>query len=143
MSSSASVVTAGDLDDDNTDDVIGVWMNGLWVKYSSTMAWEHLSASFPKDLSTGLFRAAVWTADAALNMNRKNPVGISTLKGPGDLSEYDDSSDEWPGESYAVYHEDDNLIPREAFSTEIRRTPGPGEPGFVYKVQKNLQPEQK
>jgi hypothetical protein len=94
------------------------------------------------DISTGLFRVISSATDAALNMNRQEPVGWNMGEGPGNLSEYDDSSYEWPGGKISVLQENDNLIPRETFSTGMKRIPGPGEPGFIYTAQKNLEPEE-
>jgi len=50
VASSAAQVTAGNVDGDGVDDLIGVWplQGGVWVKYSSTnsWSWESSSASF-------------------------------------------------------------------------------------------------
>ena len=55
---SASLIAAGDMDDDSTDDLIGVWTSGVWVKKSSTMGWVKIpSATLPRDVDAGLYRA--------------------------------------------------------------------------------------
>ena len=47
MASPATMVTAGDIDNDGTDDLIGLWpsQGGIWVKYSQTGAWAKLSST--------------------------------------------------------------------------------------------------
>jgi len=53
MSTHANLVAAGDIDGDNTDDLIGVWSSGLWVKYSSTGTWTRLSTVLPSSIASG------------------------------------------------------------------------------------------
>jgi hypothetical protein len=47
MASPAGMITAGDLDYDWADDLIGVWpsQGGVWVKYSASKTWAKLSAT--------------------------------------------------------------------------------------------------
>ena len=47
LSSPATKIAAGDLDDDGIDDLIGIWpaQGGVWVKYSKTSAWAKLSTT--------------------------------------------------------------------------------------------------
>jgi hypothetical protein len=47
MASPASMVTCGDLDNDGTDDLIGIWpgQGGVWVKYSSTGGWAYVAST--------------------------------------------------------------------------------------------------
>jgi len=47
LATSASQITAGDLDGDGIDDLIGIWpgLGGAWVKYSSNSTWERLANS--------------------------------------------------------------------------------------------------
>jgi len=47
MASPATLITAGDLDGDEIDDIIGLWptQGGSWVKYSSSGAWAKLSST--------------------------------------------------------------------------------------------------
>ena len=47
LGSSADKITAGDLDDDGTDDLIGIWpsQGGVWVKYSDSGSWAKLSTT--------------------------------------------------------------------------------------------------
>ena len=54
MASPASMVTCGDIDNDGTDDLIGIWpgQGGVWVKYSSTGGWAYI-ASTAVHITTG------------------------------------------------------------------------------------------
>ena len=54
MASPATLVTAGDLDGDGIDDLIGIWptQGGVWVKYSKTAGWSKLSST-AKDIAAG------------------------------------------------------------------------------------------
>jgi M6 family metalloprotease-like protein len=54
MASPASMVTCGDLDNDGTDDLIGIWpgQGGVWVKYSSSGGWAYI-ASTAAHITTG------------------------------------------------------------------------------------------
>lgn len=47
MAAPASQVAAGDIDNDGTDDLIGIWPSeeGVWVKYSSSGTWTKLSST--------------------------------------------------------------------------------------------------
>lgn len=54
--------------------------------------------------------------------------------------EYEDLSDEGPGEWNFAYQEEENLIPRVKESLSMKRIPGPGEPGFRCIEQENLYP---
>jgi|GEM_PF-2023911 len=47
LATPATLVTAGDLDGDGIDDLIGIWpgQGGVWVKYSATGAWAKLSTT--------------------------------------------------------------------------------------------------
>jgi len=47
MATSATQITAGDIDDDGIDDLIGIWpgQGGVWVKYSSSGSWALLSST--------------------------------------------------------------------------------------------------
>ena len=54
LATPATLITAGDLDGDGTDDLIGIWpgQGGVWVKYSKTGAWAKLSST-ARDFSAG------------------------------------------------------------------------------------------
>ena len=41
------MITCGDLDNDGTDDLIGIWagQGGVWVKYSSSGGWEFIGST--------------------------------------------------------------------------------------------------
>ena len=47
LGSAATMITAGDLDGDGVDDLIGIWptQGGVWIKYSKTSAWSKLSST--------------------------------------------------------------------------------------------------
>ena len=55
MASPASMITCGDLDNDGTDDLIGIWagQGGVWVKYSSTGELGVSSARRPSYIGAG------------------------------------------------------------------------------------------
>ena len=54
MASPASMIACGDLDNDGTDDLIGIWpgQGGVWVKYSTTGGWAYI-ASTAVHITTG------------------------------------------------------------------------------------------
>jgi len=47
LGSPATMIAAGDIDNDVTDDLIGIWpaQGGVWVKYSSSGSWARLSST--------------------------------------------------------------------------------------------------
>ena len=47
MASPATMITTGDIDNDGTDDLIGIWpsQGGVWVKYYATGEWVNLSST--------------------------------------------------------------------------------------------------
>jgi len=54
LATPATLVTAGDLDNDAIDDLIGIWpgQGGVWVKYSQSGSWVQLSST-ARDISSG------------------------------------------------------------------------------------------
>jgi hypothetical protein len=137
MSSAASLIGAGDVDGDATDDLLGVWGSGLWVKYSKSGNWEKLSISPPNDIDIGLFRTGVWGAGYS---HVEGPFGGYAGEPGSDL--YNDLTDQGPRGWNFIYQEQKNLSPRESEEMKINRIPGPGEPGFTYTEQKNLVPRE-
>ena len=53
--SNAMMVTAGNVDGDDADDIIGVWPSGLWICNSSDGKWVHLSHAIPNSIAIGDF----------------------------------------------------------------------------------------
>jgi Leucine-rich repeat (LRR) protein len=47
LASPATMITAGDLDGDSVDDLIGLWpsQGGIWVRYAESGAWARLSST--------------------------------------------------------------------------------------------------
>jgi hypothetical protein len=138
ISTPADLVAAGDLDADGVDDLIGIWGGvycGLWVRYSEIIGWKKICMALPVDIDAGLFRGGAWDVNA---LGYLEPVG-GFAEGPGNLSEYEDLSDEGPGGWNFVYQEQSNLTPQETYAN-IMRTPGPGEPGFRCTQQENPVP---
>ena len=47
MASPATMITAGDLDGDGTDDLIGIWpsQGGVWVRYSTAGDWAYIAST--------------------------------------------------------------------------------------------------
>jgi hypothetical protein len=136
MSSAADLIAAGDIEGDGTDDLIGVWSSGLWMKYSSTMNWNKITSSLPRDIDAGLFRLGAWGTGVAEYLE---PIG-GYAEGPGSGG-YIDLSDEGPGGRNFVYQEEVNLTPLETDAQRLKSTPSPGESGFTYSEQENLVPQ--
>jgi hypothetical protein len=139
----ADAVAAGDLDGDDTYDLIGVWSTGLWVKYSFSKGWTKISTSHPLDLDAGHFRKVTWYTDAVHRSGFDMPVGAKNIEGPGNLARYKDLSDRGPGGENFVYQEASNLYPQEMGLHSQNKSPGPGEPGFVCIEQENLAPRER
>ena len=78
LTANALMITAGDLDGDKLDDLIGVWYSGLWVRYSYGQ-WARLSQTMP-----------TWIAAGDLNNDGKDDV-IGSWK--NDSVYYRDSAD--------------------------------------------------
>lgn len=49
----ATMVAAGKVDADSTDDIVGVWSSGLYVRQSTNGQWVRLSVTPPTGLTTG------------------------------------------------------------------------------------------
>ena len=47
MASEATMIASGDLDGDETDDLIGIWpsQGGVWVKYSTSGNWAYIASN--------------------------------------------------------------------------------------------------
>jgi len=139
MATPATQVTAGDIDGDSTDDLVGIWpgQGGVWVKYSSTGTWQRLSSTADW-IACGKMRGGAGSAGLVY---LQAPVG-GYAEGPGDVVNYEDLSSEGPGGWDFVYQEEKNLIPQEQGELKIVRIPGPGELGFKYIEQRNLVPKE-
>jgi hypothetical protein len=137
LASPASQAVAGDMDEDGTDDLLGIWptQSGVWCKYSSTGQWQYLASS------------ASWIACGKMENGVTSGYEIQTLTGPrggpamppGGIKEFLDLSAQGPGGIFFSPRETGNLIPHQE-SMDRHRIPGPGEPGFTYRPEKNLKP---
>jgi len=97
MSTPADLVSAGDLDGDNTADLIGVWSSGLWVKYSSSGSWARLTTLLPNDIASGdmdgdgrddvlgTWSSGVWYKNSVSGAWVKMSVVSANLVAAGDL----------------------------------------------------------
>jgi len=144
MASPATMVTAGDLDADGADDLIGIWpsQGGVWVKYGQSGAWAYLSSTADW-IATGKMHAAngqTLSTESALSL----PMGGFVL-GPPKTGAYEDLSANSPGREGFTPIIENNLRPEELRTSQIvpTRIPGPGEPGFRCIQQKDLFPEAK
>jgi hypothetical protein len=144
MASAADQVTAGDLDGDGTDDLIGIWSGqaGIWVKCSQTQTWSYI-ASAASDIGAGKFAGGTWSAAFGKSLSLSAPTG-GYPEGPAGAS-FTDISAFGPGGTRFVFQSEPNLFPlapaTTATPTLAPRIPGPGEPGFkCARQQKNLFP---
>jgi len=97
MSIPANLVAAGDIDGDNTADLIGVWSSGLWVKYSSTGTWAKLCTPLPSNIASGdmdgdgrddvlgTWSSGVWYKNSATGAWVKMSAVSADLVAAGDL----------------------------------------------------------
>jgi len=46
-------LASGDLDGDGRDDLIGVWTDGVWVRYGASGQWQKITSSKPTWITTG------------------------------------------------------------------------------------------
>jgi len=53
LSSPAERLTSGDIDGDGRKDLIGVYADGVWVRYGATGHWEKITASKPDWIAAG------------------------------------------------------------------------------------------
>jgi hypothetical protein len=63
----AMQLTAGDIDNDGRNDLIGIWPDGVWVRYGATGKWQKISSSKPTWITTGR------PADTAQSQASVNP----------------------------------------------------------------------
>jgi hypothetical protein len=140
MATQAEQVAAGDLDEDGTDDLIGLWttQGGVWVKYSRTGSWLKLSSP-AADIDAGVMRGAFWGSNKFEFTDLLGPFG-GLAEGPLGLSRYKDLAGEGPGGWRFAAQEERNLVPTKKGESSV--IPGPGEPGFLWLEQKNLIPEE-
>jgi hypothetical protein len=92
MATPASMITAGELNADGIDDLIGIWpsQGGVWVKYSQSGSWAYLSSSADW-IAAGKMRAASGLAlgnaeELPLPMGELNFVEPQRIIGFEDLS---------------------------------------------------------
>ena len=144
LATPAELITAGDIDGDGIDDLIGIWsgQGGVWVKYSSTLTWERLSST-ARDITAGKMSGAGSSGAKLVSEELPFPMG-GYAEGPEGAVRKKDLSATGPGGVKFFFKIDKRvqkgLIPVEGY--DANRTPGPGEPGFTYKEQKNLYPEE-
>jgi len=142
MATPATLITAGDLDGDGVDDLIGIWpaQGGAYVKYAATAGWDKLSSPFPfvsaRHIAAGKMRAG--TGGSMLSQALFGPLG-GYAQGPESLIQYQDRFSEGPEGLHFVYQTEEHLIPQE-HESGMMRIPGPGEPGFRCAEEKNLFP---
>lgn len=53
ISSSAHLLTVGDIDGDKQDDLIGYWDSGLWVRYGGKISWKKIDSPVPVCVAVG------------------------------------------------------------------------------------------
>ena len=73
------------MDGDGRDDLIGVWPDGLYVRYGISGQWQKISVSKPKWIATGRILEAILAA------------GLSDHPDGQDMV---DLSQEWPGDRH-------------------------------------------
>jgi hypothetical protein len=72
------------MDGDGRDDLIGIWSNAMYVRYTATGQWQQISTSKPKWIATGRMTEAI---QAAGTLEDPSESGVELL----------DLSDESPG----------------------------------------------
>jgi hypothetical protein len=75
-------IASGDLDGDGVDDLIGVWNDGVWAKYSSTNIWRRISP-VARDVSVGDMNGdgredflGTWDENGVFYLDSKNGIWI-------------------------------------------------------------------
>ena len=53
IASPARLLTAGDIDGDKQDDLIGYWDSGLWVRYGGKIGWKKIDSPVPVCMAVG------------------------------------------------------------------------------------------
>ncbi len=132
LSTPSAQVAAGDLDDDGRADLIGVWpgQNGVWVRYSRTGSWALLSST-AKHIGAAYLRGGMGSAGL-------RPFSGGQIASPG-WNGFRDLSDFGPGGTRFRFAEEKSLVPGlTGPESVLHRVPGPGEPGFRFKVENSL-----
>ena len=139
MATPATQITAGDIDGDGTDDLLGIWpaQGGVWVKYSSSGKWAKLSSTADW-IACGKMRGA---GGSSTEIGLSAPIG-GIVTGPSLLQEHEDLSSYGPWGLKFRYTEEKNIRVGSEIDEEKQNKiiEGPGEPGFRYTEQKNLVP---
>jgi hypothetical protein len=95
--SPAKLVTAGDIDGDGIDDLIGTWSRGLWVRYGSTGSWIQICTPIPSHIAAGdmngdgrddvlgTWPSGVYYMDSASESWHQMSISPASLVAAGDL----------------------------------------------------------
>jgi len=139
MAPPATQITAGDIDGDGIHDLLGIWPSQgcVWVKDSSDSTWDILSSTADW-IAADKMRSGGGSSSGMSFQALSSPQG-GWAQGPGSLIDYTDLSNQGPWGGNFAPLEQENLFPHQA-DFEVYRIPGPGEPGFKCREQKNLVP---
>jgi hypothetical protein len=141
ISSPATQIVAGQIDDDLSDDLLGMWpsQGGVWVKYSKTGSWVKLSSTADW-IGAGKMRQ-LGTLGGIYELTA--PAGGFAL-GPSYQEQFEDCSERGPlGIAFNPAEERNTMVGGVIDKVRQReRRPGPSEPGFTFVAEKNLVPQE-